>query len=279
MEPVTSAGVIETQEVIWRDDLLARVYRPDRSGAAGAVGAAGAAPTAVVVDIHGGAWNAGDRRAGKRYGEAIAAAGITVVAVDFRDGRVAHHPAAVDDVEAAVAWTRAHADELGVDPARLALVGSSSGGHLALLAALTRVEVCFVGAFWSPVDPLARYRYAEEQVGLPVPDGQAFDAARLVASTEAYFGTEAAMAGASISGVLRRGDSRFLPPVWLVRAGADLNVPPALLDDLVAAYRERGGQVELTDYPGEVHGFGQGTTPGADRFRADLVARLADALG
>ena len=84
-------------------------------------------------------------------------------------------------------------------------MGSSSGGHLALLAALTGVSVPFVAAFWPPVDPLARYRYARERIGQPVPDGQSFDGARLVASTEAYFPDEAAMAEASISTVVREG--------------------------------------------------------------------------
>ncbi len=171
-----------------------------------------------------------------------------------------------------------HAVELEVEPDRLALIGSSSGGHLALYAALTLVDVRWVGAFWPPVDPLTRSRYARDRIGAPVPDGQAFDAERLVASTEAYFGTEAAMAEASIAAVLREGRARHLPPVWVVRAGADLNVPSGMLDDLVDAYRTVGGDIALSEYPGEVHGFGHARHDGALRFQAELVQRATEAL-
>ena len=51
--------------------------------------------------------------------------------------------------------------------------------------------------------------------------------------------------------------------MWLVQAGEDLNVPEEMLDDLVEAYHSAGGRLERTVYPGEVHGFGHGRTPGA----------------
>ena len=66
--------------------------------------------------------------------------------------------------------------------------------------------------------------------------------------------------------------------MWLVHAGEDLNVPRPMIDELVACYRAAGGDLELTEYPGEVHGFGHGRGAGAERFRADLVERLAKAL-
>jgi acetyl esterase/lipase len=231
-----------------------------------------------VVDVHGGAWCSQDRTLGERYCRAVAESGFTVVSVDFRDGRTARHPAGSDDIVAAVGWVRSQAAALSIDPDRVALMGSSSGGHLALHTALTGVAVPFVAAFWPPVDPLARYRYARQQAGRPVPEGQSFDGPRLVASTEAYFGTEEAMGAASIAAVIRHGATRPLPAVWLVEAGADLNVPPAMLDELELAYREAGGWLERTVYPGEVHGFGHGRRPAAQRFQADLVERLIKAL-
>ncbi len=266
---------VSWQDLTWQASLQARVYQPDPP-----LEAATTDLRPLIIDVHGGAWSSRDRTLGERYNTAVAAAGFVVVAIDFRDGRQARHPAAVDDIEAAVGWARVRAAAWSADPARVGLTGSSSGGHLALLAALTRVEVGFVGAFWPPVDPLGRYRYVAAAVaaGQPVPEGQQFDAAGLVRSTEQYFGDEATMQAASVAAVLADGEARFLPPLWVVRAGEDLNVPSGMLDDLVAAYRAAGGTVELSDYPGQVHGFGHGNHAVARTFQADLVSRLTAAF-
>lgn len=257
-------------DITWRDDLAARVYRPPAD--------APATGGAALVDVHGGAWASQDRTLNEPYNLAVAAAGFTVVAIDFRDGRVAPHPAASDDVAAAVVWARDNAATLGIDAGRVGLTGSSSGGHLAWYAALTAVEVPFVGAFWPPVDPLGRYRYAESMVGQPVPEGQSFSAKALLRATTAYFPDDAAMGAASISTVVRSGRAALLPPVWLVEAGDDMNVPTALLDDVEAAYRDVGGVLERTCYAGAHHGFGREDSPAARQFQSDLITRLRAAL-
>src|SRR5262245_43299696 len=56
-------------------ELSARIYRPQ--GAA-------AAPLAVLVDVHGGAWARGDRTVGAHHGRALAASGLVIAAIDFR---------------------------------------------------------------------------------------------------------------------------------------------------------------------------------------------------
>ncbi len=260
---------------VWRpaDGLLARIHHPPVHGPQALAGAA-------VIDVHGGAWNAMDRTLGQTYDQAVAAAGLTVVAIDFRDGRQAQHPAAVDDIAEAVDWVIAN-DRLGVDRDRIALVGSSSGGHLALATALTalpEVAVRMVAALWPPVDPLGRYHYAKTMVGQPVPEGNRLNATGLLASTEAYFGDEATMAEASIATIVRSGRADRLPPVWVAQAGEDLNVPAELLDELEAVYGAAGGHLERTRYPGAIHGFGHGPTPAGEQFRRDLVDRLLAAL-
>ena len=64
-------------------------------------------------------------------------AGFTGIAADFRLTDVAIFPAQLDDVRHVVRWVAESAEELGVDSRRIAVFGGSSGGHLALLAALT----------------------------------------------------------------------------------------------------------------------------------------------
>ncbi len=286
-DPASGSAETTWTDEVWRssDGLLARIHHPVPAPASDTETESGAAPRtglagAVVLDIHGGAWNAMDRTLGQTYDQAVAAAGLTVVAIDFRDGRQARHPAAVDDIAEAVDWVINH-DHLDVDRDRIALVGSSSGGHLALHAALTALPdlaIRLVAALWPPVDPLGRYRYAETMVGQPVPEGNRLNAAGLLASTEAYFGDEATMAEASIAAIVRSGRASQLPPVWVAQAGEDLNVPAELLEDLEAAYGAAGGHLERTTYPGAIHGFGHGDTPAGQQFRRDLVDRLVAAL-
>lgn len=113
---------------------LLDIYRPARQ----AVDPAGQpAPSPALVVTGGSAWMAED---GKEYAAVIAphftAAGYTVVGVSVRSSHVATFPAQVHDIKAAIRWLRAHADEQGVDPGRIAVMGDSSGGWTASMAGL-----------------------------------------------------------------------------------------------------------------------------------------------
>jgi len=101
-------------------------YRPRR--------ASGPAP--CVVFVHGGAWVGGDPS--QAAGNALHGArrGIATVALSYRLAPQHPFPAALHDVRRGLRWVRAHAAELGVDPARLVLLGFSAGAHLAVLAHL-----------------------------------------------------------------------------------------------------------------------------------------------
>jgi len=109
-------------------DLEADVYAPDATAAA-----------PVVICIHGGAWKRGTRHSYGALGPWLAAAGYLVLSIEYRlvSGATNRYPAALDDVRAAVRYVREHATDLGADPARIALMGDSAGGHLATLTGLT----------------------------------------------------------------------------------------------------------------------------------------------
>lgn len=133
-----------------------RVYTP--RGAAGngsgADGPDGRRP--ALVWVHGGGFMWGDLDQPEAYAVSRGVAGradAVVVSVDYHlvdepgpdgtpipaahnaDGTTGlHAPIPVDDVVAAVRWTLDHADELGIDPQRVALGGASAGGHLAAMA-------------------------------------------------------------------------------------------------------------------------------------------------
>jgi acetyl esterase/lipase len=90
----------------------------------------------AVMFFHGGGWVVGDLDSydGDARRHAVGS-GALVVSVDYRLAPEHPYPAAVEDVWAATQWVAEHAEELGVDPERLAVAGDSAGGNLAAVVA------------------------------------------------------------------------------------------------------------------------------------------------
>ena len=240
-------------------DLLARIYRPKLSSDQ---------PLHAVIDVHPGAWNYYDRLAGRYYDQALAASGMVVVAIDFRQGPAFKHPLASRDVAAAVRFVRVNADKFGVDADRIGLIGSSSGGHLALLAGIKPnapshqgtpildangkafvpkdidASVHYVIALWPVSDPFSRFKYAKET-----------GRGTLIQAHINYFGDEASMKDASIQRSLNAGEAESLPPVWVVQPGNDTNVPVSMTKDLIEAYEAQNGYIEYSFFPLQKHAF------------------------
>jgi len=86
----------------------------------------------AVLYIHGGGMVLGSMEI---YSPAVATiadgGGVPVLSVDYRLAPEHPHPVPVEDCFAALTWLHAHAAELGVDPARIAVMGDSAGGGLA----------------------------------------------------------------------------------------------------------------------------------------------------
>jgi len=104
--------------------IMARVFKPEGPG-----------PFPVYVDLHGGAWNNGDLNDRTGLGEYLAERGVVMVTLNFRHGPDGY-PATLQDINYGVRWVKAHAKELKAKPDQVALGGASSGGHLAMLAAM-----------------------------------------------------------------------------------------------------------------------------------------------
>lgn len=268
-------------------ELLARSYRPKREGRLPA-----------LVEVHGGAWNLYDRNAGSLYNRALASAGIYVMAIDFRQGPEYQHPLGSRDTAGAVRYLRAHADELKIDSDSIGLVGSSSGGHLALLAGLKpnqdlhkgtpivsgivsgiasetdsaenqavsmdglSAEVSYIVALWPVSDPSYRYEYAK-RVGR---DG-------LIKMHDDYFGTQENMKAASIARILNENEAtEKLPTVLIVQAGEDGNIPREMTFDVMAAFQNAGSKVDYAFFPGMPHAFGHRPSEYTD----DLIVTMRD---
>ena len=218
---------------------LARVYRPEGPG-----------PFPTIIDVHGGAWNNGDRTNDTAIDTVLAGQGVLTVAIDFRQPPEAGYPASVQDMNLAIRWLKVHAAEFG-GTARVGALGVSSGGHLVLLGGLrprdpryaalpldghpdVDASLAYVVACWPVSDPLYRYQLA-----------RAAGNESIVASHDAYWGSEEAQAEGSPPSILERGEDVELPPALVIQRTKDDNHPLEMQQRLVDWYRRRGGEIEM----------------------------------
>jgi acetyl esterase len=137
-EAAPSAGLrVHTEKVVSAPDgnsINLQVIRPDNDET-----------VACVYYIHGGGMAALSCYDGmyRGWGKIIAANGVAVVMVDFRNcvvpssvPEVAPFPAGLNDCVSGLKWVVANADHLGIDPARIVVAGESGGGNLTLATGL-----------------------------------------------------------------------------------------------------------------------------------------------
>ncbi|MBX9739306.1 MAG: alpha/beta hydrolase [Beijerinckiaceae bacterium] len=131
-EVTTKSGVVYATHD--GQELKATFYRP-----------AGEGPFPVLVALHGGGWRQGSPTVYQHLGPWLAARGYALLAPLYRSAKAGQpsYPLAVHDVRAAVQFIKGEAAAFGVDPARVALMGESAGGHLAALTALAGREPLF----------------------------------------------------------------------------------------------------------------------------------------
>jgi acetyl esterase/lipase len=276
--------VVEDVEYLRHGDkpLLARLFRP-----------AGDGPFPMMVDLHGGAWCNGNRTNDVVMNEALAKSGVLVAALDFRMPPDAGYPASVADIHYGIRWLKAQARELKGRTDRVGAIGISSGGHQAMLVAMRPTDGRYaaqalpagspavdarlrcVVLCWPVIDPLGRYHYAKKLKAAGPPYPEVVD--RVLPLHDLYWPGEAAMAEGSPVLAMERGESVETPPVLYLQGTKDVAHPRPDLDRFVAAYRQRGGQVELELYEGEAEGFvnRNPNSPGA----AQAVARIVEFVG
>ncbi|PYX14029.1 MAG: hypothetical protein DMG84_16930 [Acidobacteria bacterium] len=139
---------------LWKDiaynrpagrELLMDAYIPENIG-----------PLPVVIIIHGGGWEAGNKvtYVSPVFGP-LAEAGFAWFSIDYRLTPYVHIPEQLDDVRAAIRYVRAHAARFHIDPHRIALLGESASGQLVAQVAsepCTGCEVQAVVSFYGVYD-------------------------------------------------------------------------------------------------------------------------------
>ncbi|MFN0304304.1 MAG: alpha/beta hydrolase [Burkholderiales bacterium] len=233
---------------------LARVFKPRGKG-----------PFPMVMDIHGGAWVDGHRAQNDSINRPVAEGGVVVVSIDFRCPPEATYPASVADVNYGIRWLKSQAARFNSHPDRVGVMGTSSGGHLAVLAAMKPndprycavplpaapqldAKVRYVVTLWPVICPLGRYKdHTARPVGDPAYQGRGDAAQRQLR----YWLTEDAMAEGSPNLALQRGDKIALPNILYLQSPLDVMHPRQCLDEFVAGYRKAGGDVQLELYEGK----------------------------
>ncbi|GCE14801.1 alpha/beta hydrolase [Tengunoibacter tsumagoiensis] len=223
-----------------------------------------AEPLPVVIYIHGGGWESGDRKG--RNGESFARQGFFTASIQYRLSHQATFPAQIEDVKDAVRWLRSHAEEYHIDPARIGVIGHSAGGHLAaLLGTSTAGE---------PTDDpkSASVQAVVDLSGLTDLQklGDWYDAPTSFVSRflggSAQEMVQLARQANPISYV-----NWDVPPFLIIHGDQDEAVPYTQAELLAAALKEVGGDVTLKLLPGENHTFSAQSQDGFDKVYQDAL--------
>jgi len=212
--------------------------------------AVGRVPAPCVIVVHGGSWVGGNRKndGTKRWlNDWIALHGYAVASIDYRLAPEFTWPAQRDDLLSAISFLRAHAAQLGIDPARFVLLGRSAGGQMVTATAYMKHDPGIRGviAIYAPTDFYLTWESAthpgnlDHRLNLEMFLGGT--PASAIASYDSASGAMLVNAGA--------------PPTLILQGGLDINVfkrQGELLDEKLAA---AGVPHALVSLPWAAHGF------------------------
>jgi len=208
------------------------------------------APAPRVISIHGGAWSGGDRTesaAIRQFNAWLARHGCAVASIDYRLAPMARWPAQRDDVLAAMAYLRGHAQSLGIDPMRFVLLGRSAGGQLAEVAGYFAHDPGIRGviAIYAPADLAVSWETSSKH--------DSFQQRRIL--EQFLGGTPAAERAAydGASGALLAGPDS--PPTLLLHGSLDTIVPADQSELMAEKLARLGVRHALVSIPWGTHGF------------------------
>jgi acetyl esterase/lipase len=225
-------------------DVAIRIFRPTASASE---------PRPCVFEIHGGGFITGDLEMMDPWCQRVAGEiGAVVVATSYRLAPENPFPAGVEDCYASLCWTAANAEELGIDPDRLAIAGQSAGGGLAAACALMARDrggpkLCF-----------QLLEIPELDDRLETPSMLAFDDTPLwnrpnaVWSWKHYLGPDHKGEVSPYAAPSREQDLSGLPPAYVSTMEFDPLRDEGILYAL--GMLQAGVSVELHSLPGTFHG-------------------------
>lgn len=209
-------------------------------------------PGPAVIYIHGGGWVGGSKAASLLRIAPYLEMGFNVVNVEYRLGRVARAPAAVEDCRCALRWVIRNAEAYGIDPERLVVTGRSAGGHLSLTTGMLSVSAGLDSECISQVEP--RVAAVVNYYGIT-------DVADLMAGkpneksyTVSWLGSQRDREEIADSVSPIHHVRKDLPPILTIHGDADKIVPYSHAVELHKLLDAAGIQNELLTIPGGGHG-------------------------
>lgn len=210
----------------------------------------------LVVYLHGGAWRIGDKEEAPPF---LVERGYAVASLNFRSSEEARFPANVHDIKAGIRFLRANATKYGYRADRIAVSGSSSGGHLAALVGVTNGHKELEGTVGthhgesSDVQAIVAWVGAynlETVIPQSTPEGLKLR----VPAVQMLLGglPEEVPDLARLASPVAHVD-RSDPPVIILHGDQDLSIPVNQALELDGAYRRAGLVAELLIVPGVGH--------------------------
>lgn len=99
----------------------------------------------LVVLVHGGGWRSGDRHQNSALAKVLARNGFRAATIEYRLSPEVKYPAAIYDIKTAIRFLKNHSEKLNIDTNKIAILGCSSGGHLASFVGATNNLIRFEG--------------------------------------------------------------------------------------------------------------------------------------
>jgi acetyl esterase/lipase len=200
-------------------DLHCDIYRPP----------AGTEKRMALVHFHGGGFARGSKEAIAAQVMPITARGYVSIAAQYRLSGVAKWPSQIEDAKTHIRWVRANATSLGIDPKRIAIVGHSAGGHIALFTAgQPDAELAACVAFYPQTD----VKNVAKALMPPGSDDAAInDASPITHIKEGY------------------------PPTVIFHGLSDVTIPPENSEHLLQVLRGAKVASELHTFTGVPHEF------------------------
>jgi alpha-L-fucosidase 2 len=243
----------------------------------------GPGPFAAAVLIHGGGFDEGSKSTNVRpLFEPLTDAGFAWFSIDYRLAPAVHFPEAIEDVNSAIRWVKAHAAEYRVDVSRIAIVGESAGGFFVNYAGTHETPATKIAAvvdFYGPSDygKLALERREHpERFNMATINRHAANGGGIH-----FFGVEqldeaglAKLRAVAPIAAVRKG----MPPFLVIHGTKDDQVSFEQSTTLCDAIRQVSTACELIAIEGGGHGMGGWRAPEMQHWKPETIAWLRKTL-